>query len=455
MFCFFKGRKTLPGVYDESLSYYEQLCRLEQRIDTIQLQGGYSLTVNVELPESYEELENIKLNDQVYVVPQSQGMTNPMTTAGDIIVGGESGAAQRLGKGSNGDVLKIKNGAVAWDAPDTQTVEGTDVQSTGETSGKVLTANGSGGAAWQAPASGMENPMTTAEDLIKGGVDGEPARLGKGNNGQVLGVDNGQVKWVNPQSGMINPMGYAGDMIVGGSSGSPTRLGSGTNGQVLTIKDGSPAWDTPTVEGYNVKSSNATSNRFLRSDGAGGTTWSQPNKDTISSSGATNGQVLTANGSGGCQWTTPSGGGSGMTNPMTATGDMIVATAGGTPQRLGVGTEGQVLTIGEGGSPEWVSIPAQKPTEITIAAGSNFRFTVLSALAQLHDAISLTLNFTSNSTNYTGMSFDPATEQISYNADLAYDGSWQEPDYQDLTFSAAFTLNVKDFSLLTQFGYFY
>jgi hypothetical protein len=42
------------------------------------------------------------------------GMTNPMTTAGDIIVGGTGGAPQRLGAGSNGQILAVSSGAPAW-----------------------------------------------------------------------------------------------------------------------------------------------------------------------------------------------------------------------------------------------------------------------------------------------------------------------------------------------------
>jgi len=45
------------------------------------------------------------------------GFTNPMTTAGDIIVGGASGAAQRLGIGSAGQVLTVVSGAPAWATP--------------------------------------------------------------------------------------------------------------------------------------------------------------------------------------------------------------------------------------------------------------------------------------------------------------------------------------------------
>lgn len=44
------------------------------------------------------------------------GMSNPMTTAGDIITGGVSGAPQRLPVGTNGQVLKVVAGAPAWAA---------------------------------------------------------------------------------------------------------------------------------------------------------------------------------------------------------------------------------------------------------------------------------------------------------------------------------------------------
>lgn len=44
------------------------------------------------------------------------GMANPMTTAGDMIVGGASGTPARLGIGSNGQVLKIVGGALVWAA---------------------------------------------------------------------------------------------------------------------------------------------------------------------------------------------------------------------------------------------------------------------------------------------------------------------------------------------------
>ena len=44
----------------------------------------------------------------------------------------------------------------------------------------------------------------------------------------------------------------------------------------------------------------------------------------------------------------------GMTNPMTTTGDTIYSSSGSTPARLGIGTAGQVLTVNSGATaPEW------------------------------------------------------------------------------------------------------
>ena len=44
----------------------------------------------------------------------------------------------------------------------------------------------------------------------------------------------------------------------------------------------------------------------------------------------------------------------GMTNPMTTTGDTIYSSSGSTPARLGIGSTGQVLTV-NGGVPTWAT----------------------------------------------------------------------------------------------------
>jgi hypothetical protein len=45
----------------------------------------------------------------------------------------------------------------------------------------------------------------------------------------------------------------------------------------------------------------------------------------------------------------------GMTNPMTTTGDTIYSSSGSTPARLGIGTTGQVLTVSGAGIPSWAT----------------------------------------------------------------------------------------------------
>ena len=62
---------------------------------------------------------------------------SPMTTAGDIIYGGVSGAGTRLGIGSNGYVLTVSSGAPVWAA--------SSGGSPGGSSGQVQYNNGSGG----------------------------------------------------------------------------------------------------------------------------------------------------------------------------------------------------------------------------------------------------------------------------------------------------------------------
>lgn len=92
------------------------------------------------------------------------GMSNPMTTAGDIIYQDANGA-QRLAKGTAGQVLTMNSGATAPE--------------------------------WKTPSSGMTNPMTTAGDIIIGGASGTPTRLGLGSAGQALVSDGSTVKWAN------------------------------------------------------------------------------------------------------------------------------------------------------------------------------------------------------------------------------------------------------------------
>jgi hypothetical protein len=55
----------------------------------------------------------------------------------------------------------------------------------------------------------------------------------------------------------------------------------------------------------------------------------------------------------------------GMTNPMTTTGDVIYSSSGSTPARLGIGTAGQVLQVNSGATaPEWATPASGWPTAV-------------------------------------------------------------------------------------------
>ena len=119
-----------------------------QRIRLFKLADGL-------ISEVYEYCDINELRRIVFDVGNAGGFVNPMTSAGDLIVGGTDGEATRLGIGTQGQVLKV----------------------------------GSSGLEWASDNDGMANPMTTSQDLIVGGTDGTPTRLAKGSNGYLFGVD--------------------------------------------------------------------------------------------------------------------------------------------------------------------------------------------------------------------------------------------------------------------------
>ena len=99
--------------------------------------------------------------DGVRALGETAGIENPMTGAGDMIVGAAGGEPARLAPGAEGDALKIVSGVPTWS---------TDEE-------------------------GMQNPMTTAGDLIVGSAGGAPARLGVGTDGDILATASGAPTW--------------------------------------------------------------------------------------------------------------------------------------------------------------------------------------------------------------------------------------------------------------------
>jgi hypothetical protein len=99
----------------------------------------------------------------------AHALTNPMTTAGDLILGITAGAPARLEVGTNGQVLTVVAGVPAW-------------------------ANS---------ASGFTNPMTAVGDLIVGGSLGAGARLPAGADGTILTVVSSTPAWGTVGNGLV------------------------------------------------------------------------------------------------------------------------------------------------------------------------------------------------------------------------------------------------------------
>jgi len=65
----------------------------------------------------------------------------------------------------------------------------------------------------------------------------------------------------------------------------------------------------------------------------------------------------------------------GMTNPMTTTGDTIYSSSGSTPARLGIGTANQQLRVNSGATaPEWFT-PAAASSALTLTGSVDFTAT--------------------------------------------------------------------------------
>lgn len=181
--------------------------------------------------------------------------------------------------------------------------------------------------------------------------------------------------------GMLNPMTALGDLIVGGEDGVPSRLGVGTAGQVPTAQeDGSIVWEDTRGFGKVSAASGDASASYLdnkldvTTPLAKEVTTGQHNIKRVKlsvSAGDTAGKVLTTtdNGLGVLvpTWQTPTG----MENPMTAKADIIVGGASGAPDKLAAPANASFLRAYKNSSNEdvvnWSKLSAGSGVSITDA----------------------------------------------------------------------------------------
>jgi len=96
----------------------------------------------------------------------------------------------------------------------------------------------------------------------------------------------------------------------------------------------------------------------------------------------------------------------GMTNPMTTTGDTIYSSSGSTPARLGIGSTGQVLTVA-GGIPSWATPSSGTPTFVGVKAQKN----AVQSIANNTDTV---VTFAGTDTFDTNGYHDPATNNTRF-----------------------------------------
>jgi len=119
----------------------------------------------------------------------------------------------------------------------------------------------------------------------------------------------------------------------------------------------------------------------------------------------------------------------GMTNPMTTTGDTIYSSSGSTPARLGIGTTGQVLTVA-GGVPTWAApagggkvlqVVQGTTTTATTVASTSFTDTTLTATITPSSASSKVLIIFSQSAAWgRGAEAQGASVQLLRGATVVY-----------------------------------
>jgi hypothetical protein len=101
----------------------------------------------------------------------------------------------------------------------------------------------------------------------------------------------------------------------------------------------------------------------------------------------TAGQVLKVNsGATAPEWATDA---SGMTNPMTTTGDTIYSSSGSTPARLAIGSTGNVLTVA-GGVPTWAA-PAGGGKVLQVVSASTTTQTTITSTTLTDSGITATI----------------------------------------------------------------
>lgn len=255
-----------------------------------------------------------------------------------------------------------------------------DIDSTGASDGQVLTADGLGGAAWKTPTGGagtlgdltdvtISNPSSGQVLKYNGSawVNGTDATGEGGGGGDMAKAtydqdDDGIVDAAEaaPWSGITNKPDIetvSGEIVIGQDTeihGDLTVTGA-IHGSVpwagVTDKPSTFPPEAHTHDDRYYTETEVDTALSGKSDTAHTHDDRYHTKTALATpnSGATVDYTNIAN-------VPPSGAGGDLVNPMTTAGDIIIGVSTGSPARLGIGAEGQVLTV-VNGMPAWADAP--------------------------------------------------------------------------------------------------
>lgn len=224
---------------------------------------------------------------------------SPLTTQGDTLYGGVSGAGTRLPIGTTGQVLTVSGGIPSWATPDanvssfqtslngltpsTATTGAVTLAGTlGPTSGGTgLTSYIQGDLIYASATNTLSRlaDVATGNALISGGVSADPlwGKIGLTTHVDgTLPIGNGGTGQTTATAAFdaLSPMTSVGDMIYEGSGPTALRLPIGSTGQILTVSGGIPTWTTPAAGG--VTSITGTADQVIASASTGAVTLSTP-----------------------------------------------------------------------------------------------------------------------------------------------------------------------------------
>lgn len=110
----------------------------------------------------------------------------------------------------------------------------------------------------------------------------------------------------------------------------------------------------------------------------------------------------------------------GMTNPMTTTGDTIYSSSGSTPARLGIGSTGQVLTV-SGGVPTWATASSGSMTELASGSMSGTKVSLNSISSGYKNLVLIVRDFYSSANAYMGLTVNNTTGIYAFTASTSGD----------------------------------